>query len=404
MNQKGPENHSMDKKFIQTATNKTQSLKSESCPQCGELIQSTNLQFHRENECKSRQVPCEFCLESIPIAYHSLHSNSCPQNPKNKSQTPENIIIPCEFCGKGISHLIYQEHADECRRSHENSQRRSSFNPDYQSIDASPPGDIYENFIEGDHSDSSQFVTRGRIPGLGTSVEPTAQSYQSRNPDYGRHNSKDLQNSFSNQFTGRSPFGSYPNPFLNPNSDLIAQTNAASSLSNRPTISPSQRPSQQQSPRFPGGSMIIQTLRRQPDGRTVLERRTLPLSGRNDRNVGPLDALINMFNLSFNGLNVMSLEDLSEILSTGGSHERGLDRESLNSFAVVKYDQQKSEHLDSELKKCAICLSEFEDGEEIKFLLCTHRFHSNCIDPWLEKHSTCPICKKDFSQMEIPNS
>jgi len=44
-------------------------------------------------------------------------------------------------------------------------------------------------------------------------------------------------------------------------------------------------------------------------------------------------------------------------------------------------------------------MEDFEDGESVKFLLCTHRFHEKCIDPWLEKNTTCPICKKDFSKM-----
>lgn len=106
-------------------------------------------------------------------------------------------------------------------------------------------------------------------------------------------------------------------------------------------------------------------------------------------------SILDLFSMSFNGTNI-NIEDLVNML---GPREQGLDKEMLNSFATVKFDKEKSKSLDPELKKCAICMEDFEDQEEIKFLLCTHRFHSQCIDPWLEKHTTCPVCKKDFSKL-----
>ncbi|KAG6734782.1 hypothetical protein I3842_01G286700 [Carya illinoinensis] len=56
--------------------------------------------------------------------------------------------------------------------------------------------------------------------------------------------------------------------------------------------------------------------------------------------------------------------------------------------------------LDGRRCTCAVCLSEFEDGEELRtFPGCMHSFHVPCIDMWLYSHSTCPICRSDTTPL-----
>lgn len=44
--------------------------------------------------------------------------------------------------------------------------------------------------------------------------------------------------------------------------------------------------------------------------------------------------------------------------------------------------------------ECAVCLSVFEEGEEVRKLpRCKHSFHALCIDMWLYSHSDCPLCR-----------
>ncbi|OIV99301.1 hypothetical protein TanjilG_17111 [Lupinus angustifolius] len=47
-----------------------------------------------------------------------------------------------------------------------------------------------------------------------------------------------------------------------------------------------------------------------------------------------------------------------------------------------------------EMDDCAICLEEFREGEKVKMIVyCKHVFHPQCIDTWIAKHVTCPICR-----------
>ncbi|KAI9024688.1 hypothetical protein DFJ74DRAFT_767247 [Hyaloraphidium curvatum] len=54
----------------------------------------------------------------------------------------------------------------------------------------------------------------------------------------------------------------------------------------------------------------------------------------------------------------------------------------------------------SELRTCAICVDSFEPDEAVRVLPCGHRFHRDCIDPWLlELSRLCPLCKADTAEL-----
>ncbi|KAI0843422.1 hypothetical protein F5Y06DRAFT_3758 [Hypoxylon sp. FL0890] len=50
---------------------------------------------------------------------------------------------------------------------------------------------------------------------------------------------------------------------------------------------------------------------------------------------------------------------------------------------------------------CSICTEDFSVGQDVRVLPCDHKFHPQCIDPWLVNVSgTCPLCRLDLRPHE----
>ncbi|EPS68943.1 hypothetical protein M569_05824 [Genlisea aurea] len=72
---------------------------------------------------------------------------------------------------------------------------------------------------------------------------------------------------------------------------------------------------------------------------------------------------------------------------------KGLKKKVLNSLPKTTFAEDSK--LAAKLSDCAICLSDFSAGEELRVLpQCGHGFHVVCIDTWLGSHSSCPSCRQ----------
>ena len=48
---------------------------------------------------------------------------------------------------------------------------------------------------------------------------------------------------------------------------------------------------------------------------------------------------------------------------------------------------------EKEENSCSICMSEFEEKDELLTLTCFHAFHEDCIKQWFKEQNWCPVCK-----------
>ena len=66
---------------------------------------------------------------------------------------------------------------------------------------------------------------------------------------------------------------------------------------------------------------------------------------------------------------------------------------------TLKFRQVTEQEVKDETT-CAICLEPFEAGKKVAVLKCNHIYHEDCIKPWIESHTTCPVCRTDVADEE----
>uniref|UniRef100_A0A7N0V2Z2 RING-type domain-containing protein n=1 Tax=Kalanchoe fedtschenkoi TaxID=63787 RepID=A0A7N0V2Z2_KALFE len=98
----------------------------------------------------------------------------------------------------------------------------------------------------------------------------------------------------------------------------------------------------------------------------------------------------------------MTYEELQSLGDSIGTESRGLSKELIASFPTQKLDAKSGwfSSQKSTPEECAICITEYEAGDELLTLPCLHLYHKPCITPWLTNNKICPMCKRDLSAPE----
>lgn len=76
---------------------------------------------------------------------------------------------------------------------------------------------------------------------------------------------------------------------------------------------------------------------------------------------------------------------------TANRRNSGVDRTVIDLLPVFRFGVLQGE---KDGLECAVCLNRFEPAEVLRLLpKCKHAFHVECVDTWLDSHSTCPLCR-----------
>jgi len=320
---------------------------------------------------------CDLCNQLIIVSFYDQHLADCSRNNANQHDNSDQLIV---------------EDLEEPQRPHEQ---------DVQPL----PLDIERNELQvarpvQDNSTNTTQVAPGGLLNLLSNLRNPIRNLTRPQPAEPRLFSPYslLSGMFSSLFNSSRPNEGPNNRPPQPAIMDEPHSQPESQINQEQQIQPNQ--AENNANIFPRGAILVRTVQPGPNGSVIVRMRIIPLNeifsqpqenreGNEPPQEGMFGALLNM---------LLSLHGARDGFMNLFPEERGLEKETLDSLPVVKYDSEKFKNVDDESKQCSICIENFQDDQEVRFLWCLHRFHKNCVDQWLDKHTSCPICKKDYSE------
>ncbi|ERM94915.1 hypothetical protein AMTRI_Chr07g80280 [Amborella trichopoda] len=105
---------------------------------------------------------------------------------------------------------------------------------------------------------------------------------------------------------------------------------------------------------------------------------------------------------AFRGFSDHHIHHSEHLMVFAPAPSHGLEESVIQSIPLYLYKRGDGFLSLDESHDCAVCLTEFRDGERLRILpKCIHAFHIDCIDTWLQTHSNCPLCRCIISNPSV---
>ncbi|KAI3441660.1 RING-type domain-containing protein [Psidium guajava] len=91
--------------------------------------------------------------------------------------------------------------------------------------------------------------------------------------------------------------------------------------------------------------------------------------------------------------------EISDIYDT--LEDKGLSLNCIQGLPEYHFQSSKMAKISDDALCCSICLQDFQEGETGRRLpKCGHIFHLECLDAWLVRQGSCPMCRDDICDHE----
>ena len=87
---------------------------------------------------------------------------------------------------------------------------------------------------------------------------------------------------------------------------------------------------------------------------------------------------------------------LAALHEPGQTNQRGASRRAIADLPTIVYDETDHLNDDQEEPSCPVCFTNFQRGDRLRVLPCKHSFHQACIDEWLNRNASCPLCRRSI--------
>lgn len=100
----------------------------------------------------------------------------------------------------------------------------------------------------------------------------------------------------------------------------------------------------------------------------------------------------------------MTFDELTQLGENLGKVSKGTSKSALDELPTCTYAEAAEKNAITG-EQCAICRFEYEKDDVLRILPCMHAEHAECLDQWLLRNRSCPLCFKDVAPRHCtPNS